>query len=94
MTKHYRGLESGLVGLTFDLHAVLVAFLPGAGVLEPDLDDPLGEAGDLRDPLQVVAIWVRIQLEVGLEDLQLLVGECGPHALRLVPRASFAVLAF
>ena len=67
--------------LTFHLHAILIAFLSGSGVLEPDLDDALGEAGDLRDPLQVVAVRVRVQLEVGLQNLQLLVGERGSHAL-------------
>lgn len=57
-------LSAGL--LTFDLHAVLVALLARARVLEPDLDDPLGEAGDLGDPFQIVAVRVRVQLEIGL----------------------------
>lgn len=64
--------------------------LPGAGVLEPHLRHPLAEARQLRDPLQVLAVGVGVDLEVGLKHLQLLVRERRPHPLAL-PLAALPV---
>lgn len=78
--------EASLFILTlilFALPGVLVLLLPSAAVLEPDLRDPLAEAGDLRDPLQVLAVGVRVQLEVRLEHLQLFFREGRADPLRL-----------
>ena len=61
-----------------------VLFLPGAAILEPDLRHPLAEAGDLGDSLQVLAVGVGVDLEVGLQDRDLLLGEGGPHPLGLL----------
>ena len=57
--------------------------LSGAGVLEPHLRHSLTEACQLRDPLQVLAVRVGVDLEIGLKHLQLLVREGGPHPLTL-----------
>lgn len=57
--------------------------LPRTGVLKPDLRDPLAETGHLGYSLEILAVGVAVQLEVGLEDRQLLLGEGRPHALGL-----------
>ena len=64
--------------------------LSGPGVLEPHLRDPLAEARQLRDPLQVLAVRVGVDLEVCLKDLKLLVREGCPHPLAL-PLAALSV---
>lgn len=69
--------------VTFALACVHVLLLTGPGVLEPHLGDPLGEACDLSDSLEVLSVGVAVQLEVGLEDLELLLREGGPDPLRL-----------
>lgn len=61
---------------------VEILFLPGPGVLEPDLSDPFAQARDLSDALEVLSVRVRVQVEVGLQHLELLLGEGGAHALR------------
>ncbi len=68
------------------LARVHVLLLSGAAVLEPDLRHPLAQPRDLRDPLQVLSVRVRVNLEVGLQDLDLLLREGGAHALRLLLR--------
>lgn len=73
----------------FPLAGMLVLLLPGTAILEPDLRDSLAEAGHLRDPLQILAVGVRVQLEVRLEHLQLFLRECGAHALRLALVVTF-----
>ena len=66
------------------LAGVQVLLLPGPAVLEPDLRHPLAQPGDLGDPLQVLPVRVRVDLEVGLQDLDLLLRERRPHPLRLL----------
>lgn len=66
------------------LASVLVLLLPCPRVLEPDLGDPLAKARDLSDSLEVLAVRVRVQLEVRLQNLELLLREGGPHPLRFV----------
>ena len=68
------------------LAAVHVLLLPGPAILKPDLGDPLAEPGDLGDSLEVLAVGVGVNLEVGLEDLDLILGEGGPHPLGLLFR--------
>lgn len=68
--------------ILLSLPSVLVLLLPRPAVLEPDLRHPLAEAGDLGDPLQVLAVRVGVQLEVRLEDLQLFLGEGRADPLR------------
>ena len=65
------------------LAGVHVFLLASSRVLEPDLGDSLGQSCDLGDPLQVLPVRVRVQLEVSLENLELLLCEGGPHPLRL-----------
>lgn len=79
--------------LTLRFSSVLMLLLPRPGVLEPDLRDPLAEARDLRDSLQVLPVGVRVQLEVGLQHLQLLLREGGAHALRLALVVALALAA-
>lgn len=52
-----------------------VLLLSRSGVLEPHLSHPLTQAGDLGYPLQVLPVWVRVQLKVCLQHLQLLFGK-------------------
>ena len=52
--------------------------------MEPDLRDALAQPRDLSDPLQILTVWVRIQLEVRLENLYLLLCKRGAHALCLL----------
>ena len=73
-----------LLTLTPGLSVVDVLLLPGPAVLEPDLRHPLGEPRDLCDALEVLAVGVRVDLEVGLQDLDLLLGEGRAHALSLL----------
>lgn len=68
-----------------------VLFLSGPGVLKPHLSDPLAQTGDLSDPLQILAVRVRVQLKIRLQHLQLLLGERGSHPLRLVLVVAVAV---
>lgn len=60
-----------------------VFFLSCSGVLEPDLRDSLAETCELCDPLKVLTVGVRVDLEVGLEHLQLLVGKGCSNSLAL-----------
>lgn len=76
-----------MLTLSLDLAAVL--FLPRPGILEPNLRDPLAEAGYLGYSLQVLPVGIAVHLEVGLQDGELLLGKGRPHALRL---AAFAAV--
>jgi len=67
-----------------DFAGVQVLLLPRSGVLKPDLRDPFAETSDLRYSLQILAVGIGVKLEVGLQHLQLLLGECGAHPFRLV----------
>lgn len=79
--------------LGLDLSRVHVLLLARPRVLKPDLGDPLAQPGYLGDPLEVLAVGVRVQLEVGLQHLQLLLGEGGAHAFRLVLVVALRVAA-
>ena len=46
--------------------------MTSARILEPDLCDAFAEAGDLGDSFQILAAGIAVQLEVGLQNLQLL----------------------
>lgn len=72
--------------MSLDLAAVLL--LPRPRVLKPDLRDPLAETCHLSDPFEVLAVGVAVQLEVGLQDRQLFLGEGRPHSLRLATLTS------
>ena len=56
------------------LVGVHVLLLPGPAILEPDLRHALAQSRDLRDPLEVLPVGVRVDLEVGLQDLDLIRG--------------------
>lgn len=73
-------VRAGPVGVAVLVHVLLLA---RARVLEPDLGDALREARQRRDPLQVLAVRVRVKLEVRLQHRQLLLRERRPHPLRL-----------
>ena len=66
------------------VRSLLVFLLPRARVLEPDLRDPLAEAGDLGYPLEVLAIGIAVQLEISLKYLELFFCEGRPHSLCLL----------
>ena len=63
---------------------VHVLLLPRPAILKPDLCDPLAQSRDLSNPLQILAVRVRVDLKVGLQDLNLLLRERRPHPLRLL----------
>ena len=65
---------------------IYVLFLSGATVLEPDLSHAFGESGDLSNALQILAVWIGVDLEVGLQDLDLFLGERRSHSLGLLFR--------
>lgn len=67
--------------MSLNLAAVLL--LPRPGVLKPDLRDPLAETGHLSYSLEILTVGVAVQLEVGLENRELLLGKGRPHPLRL-----------
>mgnify|MGYP007004173111 CR=1 FL=1 len=51
--------------------------------MKPDLRDSFAETRDLRDALQILTVRVRVDLEIGLQDLQLFLRERRPHSFRL-----------
>lgn len=63
----------------------------GPHVLEPDLGDSLGQAGQIGDAFQILAVGIGILREVGVEHVELLLGERRPHAFRFAATASFGV---
>lgn len=69
--------------LTFILTSMYVFFLTRPRVLEPNLRHTLTETGHRGDALQILAIRITVNLEVGLQHLQLLLGEGGAHTFRL-----------
>lgn len=72
---------------------MLMLLLPGSAILEPDLRDPFAETGDLSDPFQVLAVRVRVQLEVSLKNLQLFFRESRTNAFRFTFVVTFWVTA-
>ena len=72
------------LALVSRLVGVHVLLLPRPAVLEPDLRHALAESCDLGDPLEVLPVGVRVDLKVGLQDLDLLLRERCPHPLRLL----------
>ena len=77
------------LALVSRLVGVHVLLLPRPAVLEPDLRHALAQSRDLRDPLEVLPVGVRVDLKVGLQDLDLFLRERSPHPLRLLLRLSF-----
>lgn len=69
--------------LTLSLELAAVLFLSRPGILEPNLRDPLAEAGYLGYSLQVLPVGIAVHLEIGLQNGELFLGEGRPHALRL-----------
>jgi len=76
-----------MLTLSLDLAAVLLLSRPG--ILEPNLRDPLAEAGHLGYPLEILPVGVAVHLKVGLQNRELLLGKGRPHTLRL---AAFAAV--
>lgn len=64
------------------LTGVNVLLLTGTRVLKPHLCDPFAQSRHRCNALQVLSIRVTVDLEVGLQHLQLLFGECGSDAFR------------
>jgi len=79
--------------LTFILTSMYVFFLTRPRVLEPYLRHTLAETGHRGDPLQILAIRITVNLEVGLQHLQLLLGEGGAHPFRLALVITIAITA-
>lgn len=79
--------------LTFILTSMYVFFLTRPRVLEPHLRHTLAETGHRGDPLQILAIRITVNLEVGLQHLQLLLGEGGAHPFRLALVITIAITA-
>lgn len=69
--------------LTFILTSMYVFFLPRTRILKPNLRHTLAQARNWGDALQILAIRITVNLKVGLQHLQLLLGEGGAHAFRL-----------
>ena len=69
-------------------HVLLVA---GAHVLEPHLSHPFRQTRQIGDALQVLAVGVRVEQEVCLEYVQLLLGERRAHPLRFRSAAALRV---
>ena len=63
------------------MHVLLLA---SARVLEPNLRHPLAQPRRERDSLQILPVRVAVHLEVGLQDLDLLLRERRPDALGFV----------
>ena len=82
-----RGAAAGAV-VAAGRQVLLVA---GAHVLEPHLSHALGQSGQVGDALQVLAVGIRIEQEVGLQDVQLLLGERRPHPFRLAAAAALRI---
>lgn len=59
-------------------------FLAGTGVLKPHLSDPLAQAGNRSYPFEILPVRIAIDVEVGLQDLQLVLGEGCPHSFGFV----------
>lgn len=85
-----RGMGNGVRGtcctnplLTFILTSMYVFFLPRTRILKPNLRHTLAQARNWSDALQILAIRITVNLKVGLQHLQLLLGEGGAHAFRL-----------
>lgn len=65
------------------LTGVNVLLLSCPRILKPHLRDPLAQTRHRCDALQVLSIRIAVYLEISLEHLQLLLGECGSNAFRL-----------
>jgi len=93
----FLGEEEGACGtnplLTFILTSMYVFFLTRPRILEPHLRHTLAETGHRGDPLQILAIRITVNLEVGLQHLQLLLGEGGAHPFRLALVITIAITA-
>ena len=63
-------------------------------VLEPNLRHSLGQSRQIGDALQVLAVRVRVQQEIGLQNVKLLLCECGPHSFRFRSASSFRISFF
>lgn len=64
---------------------VEVFLLSCSRVLEPNLRHSLAQARYLRDALEVLTIRVRVEVEVGLQNLQLFLREGGPDPFSFGP---------
>ncbi len=52
--------------------------------LKPNLSHPFAESRDLGNPLQILAVGIAVDLEVGMENLDLLFCERCSDSLRLL----------
>jgi len=55
-----------------------VFLVPCSRILKPDLDDSFAQARNVRNPFQVLTIWVAIKLEICLKNVNLLISESRP----------------
>lgn len=70
--------------LPFHFARVQMLLLPRPRILEPNLRNSFAESGDMRYPLEVLAVRIAVQLEVRLKNGELFFREGGSHSLRLV----------
>lgn len=61
-----------------------VLLLASSRVLEPHLGDPFAESRHRSNPLQILAVGIAVNVEVGLQNLQLFLGEGRPDPLGFV----------
>lgn len=75
--------HSSTVILTLFAATVMdVLFLARPRILEPHLGDTFAETGDGRYAFEILPVGIAIDLEVGLQHLQLFFGECGADTFR------------
>lgn len=68
-----------------------VLFLASPRVLEPNLGHTFTQPSCQRYPLQILPIRIAVDLEVGLQNLNLLLGEGGPDALGFILSTTLSI---
>ena len=60
-------------------------------VLEPDLGHPLGQSRQVGNALEILSVGIGIEQEIGLQNVQLLLGERRSYPFRFAATATFRV---
>lgn len=68
-------------------------FLTSPRVLEPNLSDSFAQSRRQSYPFQILPVRVAVDLEVGLQDLDLLLGERSPYPLGFVLAIALGITA-
>lgn len=65
--------------------------VPRPHILEPDLSHAFWEASQIGNTFQILTIWIGIEQEIGLQNVQLFFGKCRPYSFRFTPTATFRI---